>query len=71
MTPALSRSGCLRTLDLEQKLQDIEKDIQAFKKKELMNMQEMKTNVENLAQITANLEAALTELEVRNDAILI
>ena len=48
----------------------MDKEIQAFKKKEVMNIDEMKNNVGNLAQITANLEAALIELEVRDSAIL-
>lgn len=42
----------------------MDKEIQAFKKKDMMNMEMMKNNVRNLGQITANLEAALTELEV-------
>lgn len=42
----------------------MDKEIQAFKKKDMMNMEMMKNNVGNLGQITANLEAALTELEV-------
>lgn len=48
----------------------MDKEIQAFKKKEVMNMDEMKNNVGNLTQITANLEGALTELEVRDIALL-
>ncbi|XP_044191900.1 dynein axonemal heavy chain 3 isoform X1 [Thunnus albacares] len=52
-----------RITDFEQRLQDVDKDIQAFKKKEMMGIEEMKTNVGNLAQITANLEDAVTELE--------
>lgn len=44
----------------------MDKEIQAFNKKEVMNMEEMKNNVGNLSQITANLEAAVTELEVRD-----
>uniref|UniRef100_A0A4W6EEI5 Dynein axonemal heavy chain 7 n=1 Tax=Lates calcarifer TaxID=8187 RepID=A0A4W6EEI5_LATCA len=50
--------------NFDQRLQDVDKQIQAFKKKEVMNMDEMKNNVGNLSQITANLEAAVTELEV-------
>ncbi|KAM7373014.1 hypothetical protein PAMP_007900 [Pampus punctatissimus] len=52
-----------RITDFDQTLQDLDKAIQAFKKKEMMSMEEMKNNVGNLAQITANLEAAVTELE--------
>lgn len=70
MTPAKSLFDCLRILDFEQGLQDVDKEIQAFKKKEVMNMEEMKNNVGNLTQITVKLEAALTELEVRVTALL-
>lgn len=42
----------------------MDKEIQAFKKKDMMNIEMMRNNVGNLGQITANLEAALTELEV-------
>lgn len=65
MIPAKSLFDSLRILDFEQRLQDMDKEIQAFKKKEVMNMEEMKNNVGDLAQITVKLEAALTELEVR------
>lgn len=70
MIPAKSLFDSLRILDFEQRLQDMDKEIQAFKKKEVMNMEEMKNNVGNLAQITIKLEAALTELEVRVTALL-
>lgn len=59
-----------RTLDFEQGLQDLDMEIQAFRRKELMNMEEMKNNVGKLTQISAKLEAALTELEVRATALL-
>uniref|UniRef100_A0A3Q3EKF3 Dynein axonemal heavy chain 3 n=1 Tax=Labrus bergylta TaxID=56723 RepID=A0A3Q3EKF3_9LABR len=52
-----------RVFNFDQRLQDVNKEIQAFREKEMMNMEEMKNNVGNLAQITANLESALTELE--------
>lgn len=65
MIAAKSLFDSLRILDFEQRLQDMDKEIQAFKKKEVMNMEEMKNNVGDLAQITVKLEAALTELEVR------
>lgn len=70
MIPAKSLFDSLRILDFEQRLQDMDKEIQAFKKKEVMNMEEMKNNVGNLAQITVKLEAALTELEVRGHCTL-
>lgn len=59
-----------RVIDFDQRLQDVDKEIQAFKKKEVMNLEAMKQNVGKLTQITANLEAALTELEVRDTAVL-
>ncbi|KAI3358460.1 hypothetical protein L3Q82_014895 [Scortum barcoo] len=55
-----------RIFEFDQRLQDLDKKIQAFKKKEVMNMDEMKNNVAKLSQITANLEGALTELEEIN-----
>lgn len=66
MTTVISPFDYLRILEFDQRLQDVDKEIQAFKKKEVMNMEEMKNNVGNLTQITANLEGALTELEVRD-----
>lgn len=52
-------------VDFEQRLLALDEDIQAFKKKEVMNMDEMRNNVGNLKQITDRLDAALMELEVR------
>lgn len=69
MITAISPFNHRRITDFEQRLQDVDKDIQAFKKKEMMGIEEMKTNVGNLAQITANLEDAVTELEVRETAL--
>lgn len=69
-TTVISPFDYLRILEFDQRLQDVDKEIQAFKKKEVMNMEEMKNNVGNLTQITANLEGALTELEVRDTALL-
>lgn len=54
-----------RVVDFEQRLLALDEDIQAFKKKEVMNMDEMRNNVGNLRQISDRLEAALMELEVR------
>lgn len=70
MTHADSVFHSHRTLDFEKGLQDLDMEIQAFKRKELMNMEEMKNNVGKLTQISATLEAALTELEVRMTAPL-
>lgn len=69
MTPAISLFNSLRILAFKQKLQDVDKEIQAFRKKEMMHMEEIKNNVSNLTQITVNLGAALTELEVRVTAL--
>lgn len=55
----------LRVVEFEQRLLALDEDIQAFKKKEVMNMDEMRNNVGNLRQISDRLEAALMELEVR------
>lgn len=52
-----------RLFEYAQKLQKINKDIQAFKKKEMMDLMAMKANVANLTQISAKLDAAITELE--------
>lgn len=54
-----------RVVDFEQRLLALAEDIQAFKKKEVMSMDEMRNNVGNLKQITDRLDAALMELEVR------
>nr|XP_019946415.1 PREDICTED: dynein heavy chain 3, axonemal [Paralichthys olivaceus] len=47
----------------DQRLQEVDKEIQAFKNKEVIIMMEIENNVETLSQITANLESAVTELE--------
>uniref|UniRef100_A0A3Q2QRM0 Dynein axonemal heavy chain 7 n=1 Tax=Fundulus heteroclitus TaxID=8078 RepID=A0A3Q2QRM0_FUNHE len=44
-----------------QPLQELDKEIQTFKKKEIINIEEMKNNVALLSQITANLEEANKE----------
>lgn len=49
----------------------MQKEILAFKKKKLMNMEEIKNNVRNLTQITTNLVDAVTELEVREATCLL
>nr|XP_023674913.1 dynein heavy chain 3, axonemal [Paramormyrops kingsleyae] len=46
-----------------QKLQSISKDVEAFKRKELMSLEEMKHNVEKLSEVAAFLDAAVAELE--------
>lgn len=49
----------------------MQKEILAFKKKKLMNMEEIKNNVRNLTQITTNLVDAVTELEVSKATFLL
>ncbi|XP_024913275.1 dynein heavy chain 3, axonemal-like [Cynoglossus semilaevis] len=55
-----------RIKDFEHRLQDMDKEIQSFKKKELMTMEEIKKNVQVLTEISTNLEAAVNELEEIN-----
>ncbi|KAF0024691.1 hypothetical protein F2P81_023493 [Scophthalmus maximus] len=56
----------------EKRLKDVDKEIQAFEKKDRITMEEIKKNVLNLAQITANLESAITELEdINNEQTLL
>ncbi|CAG5890787.1 unnamed protein product [Menidia menidia] len=55
-----------RVYDFDQTLQELDIEIQTFKKKDVMKMEEMKNNVAKLAQITASLEAAVNELEEIN-----
>ncbi|XP_008419893.1 dynein heavy chain 3, axonemal isoform X1 [Poecilia reticulata] len=52
-----------RVFEFDARLQELNKGIVAFRKKEMTNMEEMQQNVATLAQITANLEAAVTDLE--------
>lgn len=64
MTSAVSLYNALRIFDLNQKLQDLDKDIQSFEQKQLMTMDELKNNVEIINQINMNLKDVLSELEV-------
>ncbi|KAF7668491.1 hypothetical protein LDENG_00010030 [Lucifuga dentata] len=52
-----------RILEFDQMLDDVEKEIETFKKKEVMSMSEMENNVKKLTQIAATLDDAVTELE--------
>lgn len=61
----------LRISKFVQKLQSISKDVEAFKRKELMSPEEMKHNVEKLSEVAAFLDAAVAELEVKSDTILL
>ncbi|KAK3571583.1 hypothetical protein QTP86_014552, partial [Hemibagrus guttatus] len=49
--------------ELEHTLQSVSKDMEVFKKKEVMSVEELKNNVEKLSEITACLENASTQLE--------
>ncbi|KAK5855256.1 hypothetical protein PBY51_005374 [Eleginops maclovinus] len=61
-----------RILEFAHRLGNVDKAIQAFKRKEVMNIEEMKYNVGNLNEITANLEAAVSELEdINNEQTLL
>ena len=50
--------------DFEETLNGYNKDVESFKKKELMNPDEMQKNVDKLAELTRLLDEASTELEV-------
>ncbi|XP_014014461.1 dynein axonemal heavy chain 3 [Salmo salar] len=52
-----------RTAEFDQMLQCVGKEVEAFKKKELMSLEEMKNNVEKLNELTSCLDAAVTELD--------
>lgn len=50
---------------MDKMLQELDKEIQPFKKKNQANIDDMKNNVAKLSHITASLEAAVAEQEVR------
>ncbi|XP_069036810.1 dynein axonemal heavy chain 3 isoform X1 [Lepisosteus oculatus] len=52
--------------EFEQKLQGYNKEVEGFKKRDLMSLEETKNNVEKLTELAASLEAALGELEAIN-----
>ncbi|KAK1794827.1 hypothetical protein P4O66_009897, partial [Electrophorus voltai] len=56
----------MRITELEHSLQAVAKELETFKKKELMSEEEMKNNVEKLNELTACLETAVTTLEYIN-----
>ncbi|KAM8840268.1 dynein axonemal heavy chain 3-like isoform 3-T3 [Spinachia spinachia] len=56
-----------RVLEFHQRLKDLDKEIRVFEKKDVITTEEIKNNVRNLTQITANLEAAVTEQEGINN----
>ncbi|XP_068952632.1 dynein axonemal heavy chain 3 [Petaurus breviceps papuanus] len=55
-----------RCAEFEGKLESYFKEVESFRKKEVVNMEEMKNNVEKLNELTRNLETALVEFEAIN-----
>lgn len=54
-----------RCLDYESRLEGYSKELDGFRKREVMTTEEMKNNVEKLSELSKNLDQALTEFEVR------
>lgn len=54
----------LRIGKLEETLKGLEKEVDIFKMKEKMTLEESKINVEKLNKISVSLEAAVKEIEV-------
>ncbi|XP_063078071.1 dynein axonemal heavy chain 3 [Engraulis encrasicolus] len=52
-----------RLVEFDGLLASMCKEVEAFKKKEMMGLEEMKTNVERLSELQVALNAAMTELE--------
>ncbi|KAJ7985025.1 hypothetical protein DPEC_G00360850 [Dallia pectoralis] len=52
-----------RTAEFEQTLLSVGKEVEAFKKKEFVSLEEMKNNVEKLNNLASSLDAAVTEQE--------
>ncbi|XP_074064394.1 dynein axonemal heavy chain 3 isoform X6 [Macrotis lagotis] len=55
-----------RCAEFEGKLENYFKDVESFRKKDVINMEEMKNNVEKLNELTRNLDSALEEFELIN-----
>lgn len=55
----------LRCSEFESKLEGYSKELEGFRKREVMTTEEMKTNVEKLSELSKNLDQALLEFEVR------
>ncbi|XP_042639137.1 dynein axonemal heavy chain 3 [Orycteropus afer afer] len=55
-----------RCLEFESKLEGYNKELEAFRKREVMTTEEMKNNVAKLNEISRNLEQALVEFELIN-----
>lgn len=54
----------LRCSEFESKLEGYSKELEGFRKREVMTTEEMKTNVEKLSELSKNLDQALVEFEV-------
>ena len=50
----------------ESRLEGYSKELEMFRKREVMTTEEMKNNVEKLNDLSKNLDLALTEFEVWN-----
>lgn len=53
-----------RCSEFELKLEGYNKDLEGFRKREVMTTEEMKNNVEKLHELSKNLDQALVEFEV-------
>lgn len=55
-----------RCSEFESRLEGYGKELETFRKREVMTTEEMKNNVEKLNELSKNLDLALTEFEVWN-----
>ncbi|ELW62513.1 Dynein heavy chain 3, axonemal [Tupaia chinensis] len=55
-----------RCLEFESKLEGYNKELEGFRKREVMTTEEMKNNVEKLNELSKNLDQALVEFELIN-----
>ncbi|XP_070269812.1 dynein axonemal heavy chain 3 [Myotis yumanensis] len=55
-----------RCLEFESKLESYNKELEGFRKREVMSTEEMKNNVEKLNELSKNLDQALVEFELIN-----
>lgn len=53
-----------RCSEFEAKLEGYNKELEGFRKREVMTTEEMKSNVEKLNELSKNLDQALVEFEV-------
>lgn len=57
-------SFAFRCSEFETKLESYNKELEGFRKREVMSTEEMKNNVEKLNELSKNLDQALMEFEV-------